>query len=77
MFLETEKLCVFIFSFDRNQPFRFQLGAGQVIKGWDQGLTEMCPGEKRKLTIPPELGRFQTGCEKNKFRNFLNVNQLL
>lgn len=43
-------------SFDRNQPFQFQLGAGQVIKGWDQGLTDMCPGEKRKLTIPASLG---------------------
>jgi FK506-binding protein 14 len=43
-------------SFDRDQPFTFQLGAGQVIKGWDQGLLDMCVGEKRKLTIPPELG---------------------
>lgn len=43
-------------SFDRDQPFTFQLGAGQVIKGWDQGLVDMCVGEKRKLTIPPELG---------------------
>ncbi|XP_053677010.1 FK506-binding protein 2 [Anopheles nili] len=43
-------------SFDRDQPFTFQLGAGQVIKGWDQGLTDMCVGEKRILTIPPELG---------------------
>lgn len=43
-------------SFDRDQPFTFQLGAGQVIKGWDLGLTDMCVGEKRKLTIPPELG---------------------
>ncbi|EAA10152.4 FK506-binding protein 2 [Anopheles merus] len=43
-------------SFDRDQPFTFQLGAGQVIKGWDQGLTDMCVGEKRMLTIPPELG---------------------
>lgn len=43
-------------SFDRDQPFTFQLGAGQVIKGWDQGLTDMCVGEKRELTIPPELG---------------------
>ncbi|TMW39291.1 hypothetical protein DOY81_015629, partial [Sarcophaga bullata] len=41
---------------DRDQPFTFQLGAGQVIKGWDQGLVDMCVGEKRKLTIPPELG---------------------
>merc|ERR1712116_51150 len=37
-------------------PFSFQLGAGQVIKGWDQGLTDMCIGEKRTLTIPPQLG---------------------
>ncbi|KAH8285516.1 hypothetical protein KR054_010315 [Drosophila jambulina] len=67
-------------SFDRDQPFTFQLGAGQVIKGWDQGLLDMCVGkcstpfleqgfkfnlifviqfslgEKRKLTIPPQLG---------------------
>ncbi|XP_022226478.1 FK506-binding protein 2 isoform X1 [Drosophila obscura] len=43
-------------SFDRDQPFTFQLGAGQVIKGWDQGLLNMCVGEKRKLTIPPQLG---------------------
>ncbi|KAJ8922139.1 hypothetical protein NQ315_004073 [Exocentrus adspersus] len=43
-------------SLDRDQPFTFQLGVGQVIKGWDQGLLDMCVGEKRKLTIPPSLG---------------------
>lgn len=46
----------FAFSYDRDQPFTFKLGDGQVIKGWDKGLTNMCVGEKRKLTIPPELG---------------------
>ncbi|KAK3715180.1 Peptidyl-prolyl cis-trans isomerase fpr2 [Vermiconidia calcicola] len=43
-------------SYNRNQPLSFHLGKGQVIKGWDQGLVDMCPGEKRKLTIQPELG---------------------
>ncbi|PWN52911.1 hypothetical protein IE53DRAFT_384625 [Violaceomyces palustris] len=43
-------------SLDRNIPFEFTLGSGQVIKGWDQGLNDMCIGEKRKLQIPPKLG---------------------
>ncbi len=41
---------------DRNQGFQFRLGAGQVIKGWDQGVAGMKIGGLRKLTIPPELG---------------------
>eukprot|EP01027_Heterolobosea_sp_BB2_P023759 GEZU01035749.1.p2 GENE.GEZU01035749.1~~GEZU01035749.1.p2 ORF type:complete len:141 (+),score=39.87 GEZU01035749.1:60-482(+) len=40
----------------RNDPFTFTLGAGQVIKGWDQGLLGACVGEKRKLVIPAHLG---------------------
>ncbi|XP_030499998.1 FK506-binding protein 2 [Cannabis sativa] len=47
---------VFDSSFDRNDPIQFELGSGQVIKGWDQGLLGMCVGEKRKLRIPAKLG---------------------
>ena len=43
-------------SLDRNQPFQFALGKGQVIRGWDEGVQGMKIGGKRKLTIPPQLG---------------------
>ena len=43
-------------SVDRNEPFEFVLGHGQVIEGWDRGLAQMQVGEKARLTIPPEMG---------------------
>ena len=42
-------------SVDRNDPFEFILGAGQVIRGWDIGVAQMKVGDKVKLTIPPDL----------------------
>lgn len=46
---------VFDSSYERSEPFSFQLGIGQVIRGWDQGLLDICAGEKRQLVIPPHL----------------------
>ncbi|KAF2487399.1 Vaculolar membrane protein-domain-containing protein, partial [Neohortaea acidophila] len=46
---------IFDESYKRGQPITFTLGVGQVISGWDEGLMNMCPGEERKLTIPPDM----------------------
>jgi FKBP-type peptidyl-prolyl cis-trans isomerase len=46
---------------DRNEPFEFKLGAGMVIKGWDEGIVGMKPGGRRKLTIPADMAYGKAG----------------
>ncbi|CAL8470046.1 g9588 [Coccomyxa elongata] len=41
---------------DRNSPFSFKLGAGEVIRGWDEGVAQLSKGERAKLTISPDYG---------------------
>ena len=65
---------LFFFSRDRDRPYQFQLGAGRVIKGWDEGLLDMCVGEIRKLTIPPHLAYGDRGSGGNVPPGVLTIN---
>merc|ERR1712141_963744 len=52
-------------SFDRARPFTFELGVGQVIPGWDQGLLGVCPKEERHLVVPSDLAYGNVGLVKS------------
>jgi FKBP-type peptidyl-prolyl cis-trans isomerase FkpA len=56
LYVDGKRGAKFDSSLDRNSPFQFRLGAGEVIRGWDEGVEGMKIGGKRELIIPPNLG---------------------
>jgi len=61
LFNDGQQGAKFDSSRDRNDPFAFSLGAGMVIKGWDEGIVGMKPGGQRKLTIPSDMAYGKAG----------------
>ena len=61
LYVDGKKGKKFDSSLDRNQPFSFTIGQGQVIKGWDEGVATMKVGGTRTLIIPPDLGYGASG----------------
>ncbi len=61
LWIDGKKAEKFDSSVDRGRPFTFPIGAGRVIKGWDEGVASMKIGSKRTLLIPPELGYGASG----------------